>query len=305
MFRATPKKSKPAAPAETVSPSWLVKAITLVLFAAALCTWLTLCLLFYRGQWLIVLHPVHSKAAPVPSSDTVRFGPDESATPQLAGIWLPAGPGARYAVTTILFLPAGDGSLSNSNATIEALHQIGLNVLAFDYRGYGLSANTNPNQQKMTQDAESAWRYLTATRGIAPGNIIPYGTGVGASLAAQLALNHPETPAIILDSPYTDLLEVARHDPRTSLVPLRLLFHEDFPLAAPLSSLHTPKLLIATVNKPSAAFGTAATPKMIVELNAIPGSQYEEAVTRFLDQYVSRSAAPLVPTQAPSATNRR
>jgi acetyl esterase/lipase len=168
-----------------------------------------------------------------------------------------------------------------------------------------LSANIHPSQQKMTQDAESAWRYLTRTSGIAPGNIIPYGTGVGASLATQLALNHPETPAVILDSPYTDLLEVARHDPRTSLVPLRLLFHQDFPLAAPLATLRTPKLLITTVNKPSAAFRTAATPKMTVERKLTPDSQYQEAIVRFLDQYLPHSPPPLVPTRARSATNSR
>jgi uncharacterized protein len=305
MSRATPKKSKSTAPTETVSPSWLLKAISLVLLAAALCTWLTLCLLFYRGQWQLVLHPVHRSAAPPASAETIRFGPDESATPQLTGIWLPTAPGARYATTTILFLPAGDGSLTDSNPTIEALHQIGLNIFAFDYRGYGSSANTHPSQQTMAQDAESAWRYLTATRGINPGNIIPYGTGVGASLATQLALSHLETPAIILDSPLTDLLEVVRRDPRTSLVPVRLLFHEDFPLAAPLAMLRTPKLLITTVNKPSAAFRTAIPPKIAIELNAIPGSQYQEAITRFLDQYLPHSPAPLVPTQAPFATNSR
>lgn len=306
MPRTTPKKSHSAAPTEKVSSLWLLKALLLVVLAALVSLWLTLCLLFYRGQWQLVLHPVHNNAAQsVASEDVVRFGPDESATPQLVGRWIPAAPQARYATTTVLFLPAGDGSLSDSRPTLEALHQIGLNVFAFDYRGFGPSANTHPSQQKMTQDAESAWRYLTATRGIAPGNILPYGTGVGASLAAQLALNHPETPALILDSPNTDLMEVARRDPRLSLIPVRLLFHEDFPLAAPLATLRTPKLLITTTNKPSPAFQTAATPKMTVELNAIPGSQYREAVTRFLDQYLPRSSAPLVPTQAPSATNSR
>src|SRR5215469_3063285 len=101
-----PQKS--SAPTHQVSPAWLIKAIILVLLAAAFCTYLALCLLFRQGQWQLVLHPVHSNGATPNTPDIVRFGPDDSGTPQLVGVWLPATSGARYAETTILFLPGGD-----------------------------------------------------------------------------------------------------------------------------------------------------------------------------------------------------
>ena len=302
MPRSSPKSSASPARAEQVSPAWLARAIGLVLLAAALCTYFALCLLFRQGQWQIVLHPVHANSAPPDSPDIVRFAPDDSGTPQLIGVWLPASPEARYASTTILFLPSGDGSRSNSDPTIQALHQLGLNVLAFDYRGYGFSSNIHPNQQRMTADAESAWRYLTSTRSIAPTRIIPYGVGVGASLAAHLAQSHPQTPALIIDSPYTDLLSRAQNDPRTRLLPVRLLFHERFPLEQPLTSLSIPKLLITCTNTTPNAFHTAAAPKITMQLDAIPGSQYEEAINRFIDKDLS-AAPPLMPSEAPSRTN--
>ena len=217
MPRPTPKPAKPTppqpVPPDVVSPIWLIKAIALTIVAALLCGYLTLCLLFYQGQWQLVLHPTRTSASAASIAgipyELIRFAPDESATPQLTGWWIPAAPGSRYAAITILFLPDGNGSLVNSTPVLASLHNLGLNVFAFDYRGYGQSAATRPNQQSMTQDADSAWQYLTATRAISAQRILPYGTGVGTALATHLAANHNAIPALILDTPRADLLEVS------------------------------------------------------------------------------------------------
>ncbi len=282
---------------------WLLKAIAATIGVAILCGYLALCLLFYQGQWQLVLHPARTSSAPASIDGApyqlLHFGPGDSATPQLVGWWVPAATTARYANTTLLFLPPGDGSLANSIPTLAALHNLGINVFAFDYRGYGQSANTHPNQQKMIHDAESAWTYLTSSRHIPANQIIPYGTGAGAALAASLATSHPVIPALILDSPHTDLLDAAQHDPRSSLLPTSLLFHEAFPLAAPLQSLHTPKLLFSkSGSQPPAAYRTAADPKITVEFTAPTEAVYPQALTRFLDQYAP--AAQHVPTPTPA-----
>ena len=303
MASPTPKSKKyvppPPPPPEVVDPIWLGKALAVTLLAALLCAYATLCFLFYQGQWQIVLHPKRTAAAPTSIEgspfELVRFGPDETATPQLTGWWIPAAPNARFAQRTLLFLPGADGSLADSIPTLSMLHSLGINIFAFDYRGYGQSAKTHPSQQNMMQDSETAWTYLTTSRHIAGQDIVPYGMGVGASLAMHLAASHPPVPAVILDAPQGDLLDVALHDPRSHLVPARLLFHDRFPLAAPLTTLHTPKLLIFQANasgKSSAAFHTAADPKVIVDVPTGGAPVYTQAVNDFLDRY-------LVPTPAP------
>ncbi|WP_051978545.1 alpha/beta hydrolase [Edaphobacter aggregans] len=306
MARSKPKPAQPSRDTENIKVSWLVKALGAVMLGALLCSYLSLCLLYHQGQWQIVLHPTHTASQPPQSASLVRFGPGESAQPQLLGEWHPASPGSRYSGLTILFLPAGDGSLSDSTSMLEALHGIGLNVFAFDYRGYGRSADIHPSQQRMTEDAEAAWRYLTTTRDVPNHQIIPYGTGVGASLAANLAAEHPEIPALILDSPHADLLDEARRDSRSSLLPVGLLFHERFSLAAPLASLHTPKLLLTDSSAPRPeAFARAAEPKITVTLTSRSGALLDETITRFLDQYLPEPSRQLVPSPAPSATNPR
>jgi pimeloyl-ACP methyl ester carboxylesterase len=300
MPRPTPKPNqrspKQTVQPEVVSPAWLIKAILFTVLAALFCGYLTFCLLFYQGQWQLVLHPARTTSSPQSIAgspyELIHFGPDESATPQLTGWWIPAMPGGRYARTTILFLPGADGSLADAIPTLASLHNLGLNVFAFDYRGYGQSAATHPSQQNMTQDAESAWRYLNASRGIAPQQIVPYGTGIGASLATHLAAAHPAIPAIILDSPHADLLDQVLSDRRTHLIPVRLLFHEHFPLAQPLSTLPTPKLLLDRTAPPSPTFRSAAEPKFIAELNSSSDALYNQTLTRFLDQYLPSAPVP-------------
>ncbi len=238
------KRTPQPAPPEVVSPIWLVKAIALTVVVALLCGYLTFCLLFYQGQWQLVLHPTRTAASPISIAgvpyELIRFGPDESAIPQLTGWWIPSDPGGRYSHLTVLFLADGDGSLADSVPTLASLHNLGINVFAFDYRGYGQSAAIRPSQQSMTRDVDSAWQYLTTSRAIPAQQIVPYGTGTGASLATHLATTHNTVPALILDSPRADLLDTAMRDPRAALVPVRLLFHERFPpRRTPLHPAHT------------------------------------------------------------------
>jgi pimeloyl-ACP methyl ester carboxylesterase len=272
-----------------VDPVWLLKALGVLLFAALLCGYGTLCLLLYQGQWQLILHPKQTTAHPAEIGTTpvefLHFGPDESATPQRTGWFIPAAAGASYTSVTVLFLPSGDGSLVNSLSTIEMLHDIGVNVFGIDYRGYGQSAAVHPNEQRMVEDADSAWDLLTTSRAVPEAQIVPYGVGLGTSLAVHLAMEHPTVGAVILDDPAPDPLSTVRSDPRTSLLPVRLLLRDRFPLVDPLSTLKTPKLLLSSGGS-TAAFGNAASPKLAVTLpEPRSASLYAQAISRFLDQY--------------------
>jgi pimeloyl-ACP methyl ester carboxylesterase len=284
---------------DVVDPTWLLKAIGFTLAAALFCGYLTLCLLFYQGQWQLVLHPTRTTSSPASIAgipyELIHFGPDESAVPQLTGWWIPAAAAARYANSTILFLAGADGSLANSIPTLATLHNNGINIFAFDYRGYGQSAPSRPNQQNVVHDANSAWQYLTTSRAIPQQRIVPYGFNIGASLAVHLAVAHPSIPAIIIDAPYADLLDAAQHDPRSRLIPVCLLFHERFPLAEPLSTLHTPKLLLSRSPSADKSFQTAADPKIFKSSTYMASSSetsFSQGLSTFLDEYLPSSVTP-------------
>lgn len=292
------KQSVPSHAPEVVEGSWLLKAIGVMLLVAVALVYFALCLMFYQGQWQIVLHPSRKPATASPQG-LVRFDAESTGQPQLAGELLPAPPGSSYSALTILFLPSGDGSRTDFSATQSALQSLGLNVFIFDYRGYGQSAEGHPSQQRMTEDAEAAFGYLTGMRGVQPASVIPYGVGVGASLATHLAAAHPEIRAVILDSPQGDLRDTVIRKTAWRFLPTGLLFKDDFPLTRPLANLQKPKLLLEGQRDSVSAFRTASDPKIVVSLPSPQGPQFNEAVRRFLDQYLAVPSPALTGTKQP------
>jgi uncharacterized protein len=278
-----------------IDPRWLLKALGIVLFVALLCAWSTLSLLWYQGQWQLVLHPSRTIAT-TPASEGIgftdlHFADDATGVPQLHGWLIPGASGSTLASSapTALIFHGADGSIADALPHALILHDAGLNVLLFDYRGYGRSTGDHPTQSSMQQDAAVALNWLISTQHVPPQNIIVYGNGIGASLAVTLASQHHEIPAIILDEPDGDLTDRVVKDAHSWLIPVRLLFHETFPLAEPLQALSTPKLLITyNATQPPPALANAADPKITIEFprpddddGAIVGG-----IRRFLDQYL-------------------
>ena len=296
------RSSKPAArrPApnyqtkapEIVDPSWLFKAMGAVLALGLVCAYVSICLLFYFQQAQLLLHPSRTLTA-TPASEglpfrPVRFGEEGdqiAGQPRLSGWWIASD---QPSDPTVLVLHGQDGSMSGAVPAAKALHDARLNVLLFDYSGYGESAGRHPQQAAMQADADTALAYLTSTRKIPTTSILVYGDHLGASLAVSLCAKTPLIAGVILDSADGDTATRVEADQRSHIVPIALLFHERFPLADPLRSLHTPKLLISyTTGSPPLDAQRAADPKMTVELPKIAGSQeFTNAVRRFLDTYI-------------------
>lgn len=293
-----------------VDPVWLVKAFGIAVLIAVICGYLTLCALFYQGQWQIVLHPTRTSAPPETIAgvafQSVRFGTEKTGLPQITGWWIPSDPGAAFAHVTMLYLPGGDGSLANDQATLASLHRVGVSILAVDYRGYGGSANFHPGEQSMTDDARSAWAYLTESRGLPGEGIVPYGKGVGASLALTLARSEPAVRAVVLDNPDFDVEQRVRSDARSRMVPVRLLLRERFALLPALGESTVPKLILSRGDHEDPAIRSAADPKITVALPPSSVDRYTEAVQRFLAQYLpAGQPSPRVATPAPSPKTGR
>lgn len=263
----------------------MIGAMLIVIAAAALCAYATLGLLFYQGQWQFVLHPAKAVTAiPGASFDEVHFDVTSAGAPRLDGWWIPAGAGARWSGDTILYFHGGAGSLSNCIGDLDALHALGINVFAFDYRGYGKSAGPHPTEARMNQDAAAAWNYLIQTRHLASDSIVLYGAGVGASLGAEIAARH--APAgVVLEAPNEPARKLIESDGRAKILPMWLLLNERFDPAPALKSLSAPKLFIDRNRaKPRTRrlYSEAAPPKEYFELKDNAG--YPATMERFLDQ---------------------
>ena len=286
----------PNAPPEVVNPLWLAKALGLTLLAAVLCAYAAVCLLVYQGGWQLLLRPAHAiTTTPTAAFTPIRFDATETGTPRLAAWWIPA-ESPNPATPTILYLHDGAGDLSDAARALDLLHTANVNIFAFDYRGYGQSAGPHPTEARMAEDAAAALDYLTNTRHIPASTIVPYGQGLGAALAAQLADAHAELPALIVDNPEPNAFHDATDAGRARLLPMRFLVQEHFDVAAALKASSKPKLLVADspfgyeaarVSANQALFRTIPDPKMTVTFSH-PGSnaEYVQSVNRFLDEYL-------------------
>jgi pimeloyl-ACP methyl ester carboxylesterase len=297
----------PQAPPPTVSARWLVTAASLAIVAAAACAWLTLCLLFWQGSWQLLYRPA-SAVTRTPASaglafDSVGFASTEAGQPRLRGWWIPAASDARYSRYTVLYLHGQDGNLGDAVDALAALHDIGVNVLAFDYRGYGQSQFAHPSEARWREDAEWALQYLTATRHVAPGMIVLDGDALGANLALEIASAHPELAGVILESPLASPVDAIFHDPRAKLVPAHLLVRDRFDADSAAAALRIPSLWLIAPAAPGktagqsqypAGYNSIAAQKMLVWLapSHPPDQHFADAYTRWLDDLPAKTGTP-------------
>lgn len=272
-----------------VSPRWLLAAFAATVVLALFCGYGALCLLFYQGQWQMLFHPSRKvsstpAAAGLAFSD-VHFDVTDTGKPQLDGWWVPATPGAPYAANTVLYLHDARGSLSDCIPALTLLHALGINVFAFDYRGFGRSTGAHPTERLATADTAAAFTYLTDLRHIAPRNIVVFGDGVGATFAAHLATRF--APAgIILEDPNRSAREIFLADARARILPLWLLQNEKLDPRAELAAAPTPRLFLDLHGESArtrALFEASSDPKQYFDLRSAPESTITATLRRFFD----------------------
>jgi pimeloyl-ACP methyl ester carboxylesterase len=282
-----------------VSGRWLLAALCATIAGAAICCWLALCLLFWQGSWQLLYHPAaavtRTPASAELAFDRVEFAATDVGVPRLKGWWIPAAPGAARARFTVIYLHGQYGNIGDTVAALARLHAAGVNVLAFDYRGYGDSQQARPSERNWLQDAEWGVNYLTGTRHIDADSIVLDGTGLGANLALEVGAEHPELAGVVVDSPVQDPAGAIFNDARARMVPARLLMRDRYDLDAAATGLRVPLLWFERTNASSSTqnpegYERAPARKMIVWLN--PASdmfkQTEEALGRWLDGLTAR-----------------
>lgn len=146
---------------------------------------------------------------------------------------------AENPVASALYFHGNTGNLTNTAFTIPYMLRGGINVLFFDYRGFGRSTGT-PSFNGIVDDGVAAARMHEKIR---PKNVpsILYGYSLGGSIAAQV-IRRFGFDAIVLQSTFTDLPEITRVAfPR---VPLYLVSGRLFDTIGVLKKLHVPVMII-------------------------------------------------------------
>jgi pimeloyl-ACP methyl ester carboxylesterase len=301
------KRAPKTPPPPTVSGRWLIIAASIAIAGAAACAWLTLCLLFWQGSWQLLYHPT-SAVTRTPASVGIGFEPVAFAStgagePRLKGWLIPAAADAHFSRYTVLYLHGQNGNLSDTVDDLAALHNAGMNIFAFDYRGYGESEFAHPSEAHEREDADWALKYLTATRHVSPDTIIVDGRDLGANLALEVAAAHPDLAGVVLEAPLDSPLSAIFNDPRARLVPAHLLVRDRYDADKAGDGLLVRSLWL--IAKPASTdiavqmrhpqgYDRITAEKMLVWLAAKPDpkQQFEDAFARWLDDLPTKAVHP-------------
>jgi alpha-beta hydrolase superfamily lysophospholipase len=115
---------------------------------------------------------------------------------------------------TVLYLHGARWNMNGSVFRIARWHELGFNVLAVDYRGFGRSTDLLPSEQTAADDARLAFEELKR-RQPDPARRYLYGHSLGGALAIDLASRElradPNAVAgVIIESTFTSIPDVVR-----------------------------------------------------------------------------------------------
>ena len=255
-----------------------------------------LCVAVFFLQGKLLYHPVRELEVD-PSRvrlafEDVRLVAEDGV--ELHGWYVP-GPGEGKARGTVLFCHGNGGNISHRLETVRLLHELGLAVFLFDYRGYGKSAG-KPSEAGTRLDALAAWDWLAREKQVEPGEIILWGRSLGGAVAAKLASEH--TPGVlILESTFTSVPDVgAKAYPG---LPIRLLSRYRYDTLGLLQEIQCPILVIHSREDKMVWYGFGARlfeqapePKRFLEISGghnsgflLSGAVYTEGVDAFLAEF--------------------
>lgn len=172
---------------------------------------------------------------------------------------------ARAGRPTILYFHGNAGNLAGRANRARRYADAGFGLVMLSYRGYGGSGG-NPSEANNLADARLAYDSLTA-QGIAPRDVVVYGESLGSGVAVQLAAEM-QVGAVILDAPYTSMVEMATL--MYPYLPVRPLLADRYEsdrhigkVKAPVLVLHGVRDRVVPVAMGRALYAKASEPKRL------------------------------------------
>jgi abhydrolase domain-containing protein 17 len=212
------------------------------------------------------------------------------------------------AVHTLIFSHGNGEDLGHNRWFLAALRDAGFAVLAYDYRGYGLSAGGPPGEHATYEDIEAVYDYATRDLAIAPHALIVHGRSVGTGPSVHLAATRP-VGGLILESGFTSAFRV--------LTRIALLPFDRFPnlrrleaVRAPVLVMHGTRDEVIPYRMGLQLFAAAREPKMSLWIDgaghndfaAVAGERYWQTLQNFAAIAAAHSRVTAKPQSTPASS---
>ncbi|MFN8582343.1 MAG: alpha/beta hydrolase [Gemmatimonadaceae bacterium] len=191
----------------------------------------------------------------------------------LYGYWLRQPGGAPR--VTIVFSHGKDGDLSRDAkwAHAEALWQCGVDVLTYDYRGFGRSTGTSKDASTLATDASAALTYALTQPGVTEQRVVSYAHSLGSVPGISMAVSAPNLRALVVESGFSNGQAMANTANPLGM-PVTWLLKDPMQNTRKIASVAMPVLIIhgtsdaqIPVEQGRALYAAAPQPKQLLIVN--------------------------------------
>ncbi|TDQ50195.1 hypothetical protein EV188_110192 [Actinomycetospora succinea] len=240
-------------------------------------------LVLVGGLWLVQRELVYVPSrGPVPPAASVLAEAQDvtltTADGLALGAWFVPARGQRRDVT-VLDANGNAGDRTDRSSLAAALSGRGLDVLLFDYRGFGGNPGS-PSEEGLALDARAAHEHLVRDRGVAPARLLYLGESMGSAVVARLAAETSGAPVagMVLRSPFVDLPSIGERV--YPFLPVRALLADRFPVTELVAKARVPTTVVLgegdrTIPPAQSRAVAAAAGGEVV---AVPGADHNDAV---------------------------
>ena len=270
--------------------TWLIGTTVLLYLAMVVLLWLA-------ESRLIYFPGAERRLTPPPAGldlqiERAEFSSEDGV--QLVGWIMPASGDASGYWLLVCHGNAGNLSQFDRPAHYAALRQLGLNLFAFDYRGYGESGGT-PSEHGLYRDADAAYRYLREERGVPAERIIVFGHSLGSAVAIDLA-SRIRVAGLIVEGGLISVVQ--RGQELYPFIPVRWIARTRFSSIDKIPRVTAPKLFLHAIadeviplSHGRRLFQAAQDPKTLIELAgthsdafAVDSGRYFGSIAAFLER---------------------
>lgn len=207
-------------------------------------------------------------------------------------------PGAKQ---TAIVSHGNAGNIDHRTILAAALLCCNLNVLLYDYEGYGASSGST-SIKAMIRDGVATYDYAVNELKLSPKNILVYGESIGTGVSVQISKQRP-VAGIILQSGFSTLLDASR-DFLFYLPMYPASWFENLDNVEILKQKHPPLLIlhgdhdnVIALRHAQKLYREAAPPKQMIELKqfghmleGVDRVDFLQAVKRFADSTMEHKA---------------
>ncbi len=243
---------------------WIALATIFAVYAAV-------CVYIYMAQDRMFYFPTKSFAVNPDDYDLefqdvfINVGQSDS-----IHAWYFPQPQNSDSVKTVLFCHGNGGNISYRVQTAIFLLQRGVNVMLFDYRGYGRSSG-RPTETNTYGDVKAAYDWLISEKSAIPNDIIIFGRSLGGAVAVDLA-SKVSCGGLIVESSFDSAIEMARG--LFPFFPVGLLIKYDYDSISKIPKINCPKLFthsrsddLVPFDRGKRLFEAAPEPKSFYEIS--------------------------------------